>query len=281
MNKPVTIPELKSVYDMMSLKGKTALITGGGGGIGSSCAAGMAEVGASIMLVDMPSAEDRLQSCCKQIKDRYGVTVDYAMCDVADEAGVLAAFDKTVSKFGTVDVVFSNAGIGLQPDNPEDIPLETWKRMLDINLTGMFMVDRAGANIMKKHGHGGSIINTASMSGHIINKMGRGMMNKHMVAYASVKAATIHLAKSIAVNYADCNIRCNSRSPGMFHSGLHKRMGINDNSDAFYNTVIPDIPLGRWAQLDEIIGLVVFLASDLSSYVTGSDIVIDGGWTIW
>lgn len=275
--KPLKIHELKSVYDMMSLKGKTAFVTGGAGGIGRSCAAGMAEVGADIVLMDIPEKEDILRENCEAISERYKREAIFVTGDVADEEGVVGMFDTAVRKFGTVDVVFSNAGIAVKGDFPSTITLENWNRALDVNLTGMMIVDRVGANLMKEHGHGGSIINTASMSGLIINKKSRDQMETHMLSYAATKAAAIHLTKSIAINYVDHNIRCNSISPGLILSGLH------DNMDWSVLEKLCDecVPMNRFASLNEIIGLVVYLASDLSSYVTGSNFVIDGGFTIW
>ena len=280
LGPPVTIPQLKSVYDMISLKGRTAFITGGGGGIGSASAAGMAEVGANIMLMDIADAEDRLQTCSQQIRERYGVGCSYVTGDVANEKDAIRMIDQTVKEFGSLDICFSNAGIGLGPDNPTDMPFEVWQRMLDVNLSGMFLIGRTAALKMIELGtKKGSLIFTASMSGLIINQNRRGEDQKHMVAYAATKAATIHLAKSFAVNYGHDNIRANSISPGLIHSGLHARMGraADSNPDSGYD----NIPLNRWGSLDEIVGLLVYLASDLSSYVTGANIVIDGGYTVW
>jgi NAD(P)-dependent dehydrogenase (short-subunit alcohol dehydrogenase family) len=279
MDNPQTILQLKSIYDMISLKGRTAFITGGGGGIGSSGAAGMAEVGANVMLMDIPEAEDRLKTIVQQIKDRYKVQADYVLGDVSDEPAVIDMINKTVSQFGSLDVCFSNAGVGLKPDNPTEMPLDVWQKMVDIDLTGMFLVGRTAALKMKELGKGGSIIFTASMSGHIVNQNKSGINSHHMVAYAATKAATVHLAKSFAVNYAPFKIRANSISPGMFHSGLHQRMGMDTTK--LPDTGYDNIPLNRWASLDEIIGLIVYLASDLSSYTTGADILIDGGYTVW
>ena len=159
---------------------------------------------------------------------------------------------ETVDRFGRLDVVFSNAGIGGRDDNPSSMDLEEWNRVLDVNLTGMFLVDRIAANKMKELGNGGSIINTASMSGHIINKGSRKDMSQHMVAYSAAKAGVIQLTKSIAMDMS-----------------------------ALETYVENEVPMGRFASLDEIMGIVVFLASDLSSYATGSDFIIDGGVTIW
>jgi NAD(P)-dependent dehydrogenase (short-subunit alcohol dehydrogenase family) len=274
--KPLAIHELKSIYDMISLKGKTAFITGGAGGIGRSCGAAMAEAGANIVLVDIPQKQDLLKAHAEAITSRYRAQVLTLTGDVSSEADVLRVFEKTAGYFGTVDVVFSNAGITIAEDNAAKINLNDWQRMLDVNLTGMMLITRTGANLMRDHGHGGSIINTASMSGHIINRRPREAMAEHIIAYASTKAAVIQLSKSIALNYADYNIRCNSISPGIIVSGLHDNMDKRKIAK-----VAEHIPLARLGTLNEIMGLVLFLACELSSYITGSDFLIDGGYTVW
>lgn len=275
--KPLQIAELKSVYEMLSLKGKVAFITGAAGGIGRSCAAALAETGADVVLMDIPCKSDVLAENCERIERRYQVNTACITGNVSDEEDVEHMIQETVRRMGRLDVVFANAGIGGENDNPSRMLLKDWKRVIDINLTGVFLVNRIAANMMKKLGNGGSIINTASMSGHIINKSPRSAMNQHMAAYASAKAGVIQLTKSIAVNYVEDQIRCNSISPGMILSGLHDRMDMN----ALEAYVRDSVPMNRFAALDEIIGIVVFLASELSSYATGSDFVIDGGVTIW
>ncbi len=275
--KPLQIGELKSIYDMMSLKGKAAFITGGAGGIGRSCAAGLAEAGADIVLMDIPAKAEALKDYCRQIRDRYGVKAEYVTGNVAEEADVERMIGQAVETYGRLDVVFSNAGIGGQNDNAPEITLQEWKKVIDVDLTGMFLMNRIAANRMRELGNGGSIINTASMSGHIINKGSRQAMQQHMVAYSAAKAGVIQLTKSVAVSYVEDHIRCNSISPGMILSGLHDNMDMT----ALEAYVAAEVPMGRFASLNEIMGIVVFLASDLSSYATGSDFIIDGGVTIW
>ncbi len=275
--KPLQIHELNSIYDMLSLKGKVAFVTGGAGGIGRSCAAGLAEAGADVVLMDIPVKEQVLEANCEAIKKRYGVKAIHVTGDVSKEEDVIRMIDETVQKMGRLDVVFANAGIGGREDNPGQIEVSEWKKVIDIDLTGVFLVDRTAANVMKKLGNGGSIINTASMSGHIINKGSREDMSKHMAAYAAAKAGVIQFTKSMGVCYVEDNIRCNSISPGMILSGLHDNMDM----EALEAYVADSVPMNRFATLNEIMGIVVFLASDLSSYATGSDFVIDGGVTIW
>lgn len=275
--KPLQINDQRRIADMISLKGKTAFITGAGGGIGRASAAALADIGADVALMDIPQKREVLVENCKIIEERYHVTAIPVTGNVADEGDVVRMIDEVVNKLGRLDVVFSNAGIGGVQDNPREIALETWNKLLNVNQTGMFLVDRTAANKMAELGNGGSIINTASMSGHIINKMQRNQMKEHMCAYAATKAAVIQLTKSIAASYVTDNIRCNSISPGMILSGLHDNMDM----DALMEFVHDEVPMDRFASLDEIVGIIVFLASDLSTYATGSDFVIDGGVTIW
>ena len=274
--KALQIPELKSIYEMLSLKDKTAFVTGGAGGFGRSCAAGMAEVGANIMLMDIPEREGDLKVNVEEISNRYGNRTLYTLGDVSDEKDVKRMLDETVQAFNSLDIVFSNAGIPTRTPVPVSIPPDEWNHELDVNLTGMMLVNRTSADIMRELGHGGSIINTASMSGLIILRQKRDRMNRHMMSYAVTKAAIIQLSKSIAMNYATDKIRCNSISPGVFLSGMHDSL-----DKTRMNTIHEDVPLNRVGNLNEIMGIVLYLASDLSSYVTGANFVIDGGYTVW
>ncbi len=168
--KPLQIHQLRSIYDMMSLRGKAALITGGAGGIGRSCAAGLAEAGASIVLMDIPEKKEMLQDNCRAIAGRYQAETMYVTGNVADEDHVNRMIGEAYEGMGRLDIVFANAGVGGNDDNPVQIQLSEWKKVIDINLTGVFLVDRIAANLMKKLGNGGSIINTASMSAILSTK---------------------------------------------------------------------------------------------------------------
>jgi NAD(P)-dependent dehydrogenase (short-subunit alcohol dehydrogenase family) len=151
--------------------------------------------------------------------------------------------------------------------------LADFKRIVDINLTGMFLVNRECANVMIAHKHGGSIINTVSMSGTIINPT--RLETDYMVAYTASKAAGKHLTKGMAVNYIKHGIRVNSISPGYLISGAHRLMDQVD-VDWWANSV----PIKRFGDMDEIVGIVCLLASDLSTYFVGTDIIMDGGASI-
>lgn len=275
--KALKINELKRVNDMVSLKGKAAFITGAAGGIGRSCAAILADAGANVTLMDIPAKADVLAENCREIEARYGVETLVCTGDVRSEEDVTRMINEAADRFGRLDIVFSNAGVAGKNDNASEIALEEWQKVIDIDLTGMLLVDRVGGNKMRDFGNGGAIINTASMSGMIINKKDVNYMRSHMVAYASAKAGVIQMTKSVALCYAQDGIRCNCISPGMIYSGMHEGWDMTPLNRFIDN----EVPLKRFGTLDEITGIVLFLASDMSTYATGSNFVVDGGVTCW
>lgn len=260
------IKDLTSFKDMFSLKGKVALVTGAAGGIGRSTAAGMAELGANVALMDIPAAEQKLLQNVKDIEERYGTEAMYVTGDVSDATSVDDFIQKVAERFGTIHVVHNNAGVGFQPDEPT-MPLEMWSREIAIDLTGAFLVARGCAELMKKHGHGGSIITTASMSGLIINAG---------VCYSSAKAAVNHMSNALGIDYAKDGIRFNSVCYGYILSGLHENFGIEE-LDKAYDGMGNATPIGRIGQLEEAVGCVLYLATDLASFQTASTVVVDGG----
>jgi len=270
LRKPQSIPELDSVYEMLSLKGKVALITGAAGGIGRSTAAAMAELGAKVMLMDMPQTEERLKQNVAQIRERYGAQAEYVCGDVTDPASIQSFVDKTAEVFGTIDILHNNAGIGGSGDDAEIKP-EVWNKVVAVNLTGPLLVAQAVVRVMKAHGHGGSIVTTASMSGVIVNT-GPG--------YASTKAGVKHLSDSLAMQYAKEGIRFNSVCYGFILSGMHENMGSSDaeHIEGMYKHFEESTPMGIMGTLSDAVGCVVYLASDLARFTTGTSIICDGGY---
>lgn len=268
------IDELSPVKDRFTLKGKVALVTGAGGGIGRSTANAFADLGADVALMDIPQKKDVLEYNAKVISERHGVKCICVYGDVSDPDSVNAFVNEVVEKLGTIHVVHSNAGIGGGSNDGCEMSIAEWNRTVGINLTGVLLVDAACAKVMKKHGHGGSIINTASMSGHIINKGPHGA--RYAPDYAACKAAVKHMSKSQACDWVLDGIRVNSISPGIILSGLHDGWPEDPLREA-----AKLIPMERFGSLDEVVGIVAFLATDLASYITGTDILIDGGYTIW
>ena len=268
------IDELSPVKDRFTLKGKVALVTGAGGGIGRSTANAFADLGADVALMDIPQKKETLEHTAKVISERHGVKCICVYGDVSDPASVDAFVNEVVEQLGTIHVVHSNAGIGGGSPDGCEIGIDAWNRTLGIDLTGVLLVDAACAKVMKKHKHGGSIINTASMSGHIINKGPHGA--RYSPDYAACKAAVKHMTKAQACDWVLDDIRVNSISPGIILSGLHDGWPEEPLREA-----AKLIPMERFGSLDEVVGTVAFLATDLASYITGTDILVDGGYTIW
>ena len=267
------VKEPTSVLARFTLKGKKALVTGAAGGIGRATSMAFAELGADVAIVDIPDKIERSREVAQAIAERFGVKTIALGTDVSDKESVQKMADDTVKAFGTIDVVHSNAGIGAHGDGP-DMPLEKWNRIVSVNLTGVMLVDTICANVMKAHKHGGSIINTASLSAHIINPPYQD--TPAITCYTTCKAGVLHLTKALALNYAKYGIRVNSISPGYIWSGIHAGFP-SERCDFEISTV----PMGDYGYLDDVTGPVALLATDLSAYMTGSDILFDGGVTIY
>ncbi|MCL1848260.1 MAG: SDR family oxidoreductase [Clostridiales bacterium] len=270
LRKPQGIMDLDSVYDMLSLKGKVALVTGGAGGIGRSTGAAFAELGAKVMLMDIPSTEEILKGIVADIKKRYNAEADYVLGDVRDPQSIQDFVDKTVEVFGDIHILHNNAGVGGAGDNAE-ITLEAWNNVVAINQTGPLLVAQAVVRVMKAHNHGGSVVTTSSMSGVVVNT-GPG--------YASTKAGVRHLTDALAMAYAKENIRFNSVCYGFILSGMHEHMGTADPERVagMYEHFDNATPMGHMGNLSDAVGCVVYLASDLARFTTGTSIICDGGY---
>ena len=250
------------ILDKFSLKGKKIVITGGAQGIGFHYAKAVAEAGADVAIADLN--EKKAKETAAQIAKTYGVNAMSIAVDVTCPKQVEDMCRGMIEEMGTIDAAFCNAGVS---DNipAEEMTLEQWKRIMDINLTGVFLTAAAAARYMIKSG-GGSIINTASMSGHIVN------IPQKQAAYNTSKAGVIMLTKSLAVEWADKNIRVNSISPGYIMTDLIQG-----------HELIPAwtglSPVKRMGSPEELQGIAVYLASDASTFTTGADFVVDGAYT--
>jgi NAD(P)-dependent dehydrogenase (short-subunit alcohol dehydrogenase family) len=250
-----------SILDKFMLTGKTAVITGGARGIGQSVATAFAEAGADIAILDVMDSTETLEKVTT-----LGRKAIFILTNVAREEDVENAFLQVERKFGRVDVLFNNAGIVICA-RAEDMTYEQWRAVVGVDLDAAFLVARAAGRSMIQHKQGGSIINTASMSGHIVN------FPQEQCAYNSAKAGLIHLTKSLAVEWAKHNIRVNAISPGY----VATPMSINapkEWQDIWFTTA----PIRRMCEPEELQGAALYLASSASTYTTGSEIVIDGGF---
>jgi sorbose reductase len=253
-----------SVLDLFDLHGKTALVTGGSSGIGKTVALAYLEAGARVAIAARNS--ETLRNVADELATATGAKVVPVRCDVTQPEQVTRLVDKVIAELGGIDIAVCNAGI-VSVAGMLDMSPEEFQRIQNTNVTGVFLTAQAAARAMVKQGRGGVIINTASMSGHIIN------IPQQVSHYCASKAAVIHLTKGMAVEFAQHQIRVNSVSPGYIRTELVEPLA------EYHAQWEPKIPLGRMGRADELAGLYVYLASEASSYMTGSDIVIDGGYT--
>jgi NAD(P)-dependent dehydrogenase (short-subunit alcohol dehydrogenase family) len=253
--------------NLFSLEGKIAFVTGAGSGIGQRIAVGLAEAGASVGCFDLPSSKG-LAGTVDQIKG-LGRDAIALTGDVTQAADLQRAVEGVERGLGPLSVALNCAGIA-NAAPAEELPLEQWQRMLDINLTGIFLSCQAEAKVMLPR-KAGSIVNIASMSGIIVN---RGLLQAH---YNTSKAGVIHLSKSLAMEWSDRGIRVNSISPGYTATPMNVRPEVAEQVKQFE----ADTPLGRMATVDELVGPAVFLSSQAASFCTGIDLVVDGGFVCW
>jgi gluconate 5-dehydrogenase len=250
---------------LFTLSGRVAIVTGGSRGLGEEIAEGLAEAGAALMLC--ARRDEWLTPTVTAMRAR-GFTVEGALCDVAKAADVQRVVDQTIARFGKVDILVNNAGVTWAAE-PEDMPLDKWQKVIDINLTGAFLFSQAAGRDMLTR-QWGRIINVASISG-----LHASVNGPHYAPYAATKAGLMGLTRELAASWGRRGIRVNAIAPGFFHSRL---------ADAAIDMTEPAIrasnPIPRVGAPGELKGVAVFLAADASNYITGQTIVVDGGRTI-
>lgn len=255
----------KNVKDLFDLSARTAIVTGGSRGIGKEMAEGLAEAGANLMLCARRA--EWLDETVSEFVAK-GFSVAGKVCDVSKPEDVQAVVEETASKFGSVDILVNNAGVSWGA-MPEDMPLEKWQHVLDVNLTGCFLFAQAAGREMLKN-NSGSIINIASISGLTSSANG-----PFYSGYVASKAGLIGLTRELAASWGRKGIRVNAIAPGFFHSRLADSVIDIYERSIQENNVIP-----RVGNEGELKGVAVFLASDASSYITGQTISVDGGMTV-
>jgi NAD(P)-dependent dehydrogenase (short-subunit alcohol dehydrogenase family) len=251
--------------NLFRLDGKNALVTGASSGIGKQVALAYAQAGAAVAIA--ARHDEPLQELAAEIAAGGGTAVSIT-CDVTQPELVASMLSRITDELGGIDVAVCNAGI-MALESLLDMPLEQFQRIQDTNVNGVFLTAQAAAKAMVAQQRAGTIITTASMSGHIINTP------QQVGHYCASKAAVIHLTKAMAMEFAPDNIRVNSISPGYILTEL-----VEPYSE-YHALWEPKIPLGRLGRPEELVGIYLYLASDASSYMTGSDLVIDGGYTCW
>jgi gluconate 5-dehydrogenase len=258
------MPPLASLFD---LKGRVALITGGSRGLGLEFAEGLAEAGATVWL--SARREKWLGPALDELKSK-GYSAAGATCDVTNQEDVNATVDQVIAKFGALDILVNNAGVSWSAP-AEDMPLDKWRAVLDTNLTGAFLFSQAAAKKSMIPRQFGRIINVASIAG-LKGVMPSGI---HYAGYVASKGGLIALTRELAAKWASYNIRLNAISPGFFPSRMTEDVIAQKGEDAMSTS----IPMRRLGRAGELKGVGVFLASDASNYITGQNIVVDGGRT--
>ncbi len=253
----------KSVLDRFRLDGKVALITGGARGLGRTMASALAEAGADIALAGR--SRDTCQAAAAGIAAATGKTVRAFAADVTKIADVERLADDVEREMGRIDILVNNAGINIRGPI-QQLTEADWDAVIDTNLKGPFLCARAIGPRMVSRGWG-RVINLGSVLG-VIALPGRA-------PYASSKAGIINLTRVLALEWAGTGVTANAICPGAFATEMNRSL-LDD--PVKYKEFVAQIPMGRWGELEEITGAVVFLASDASSYVTGTPLFVDGGW---
>ncbi|WP_203568475.1 SDR family oxidoreductase [Aestuariimicrobium ganziense] len=248
--------------EMFGLKGKVAIVTGGGQGIGQVVAQGLARAGATVVVVNRNNVHDTV----KLIEDAGGTALG-VRADVTKEEEVDAALKTVMDTYGRIDIVFNNAGICMHQSTAEMTPAD-FRYVIDVNLTGIFIVARAAGLIMIEQGIKGTIVNMASMSGSIVN------FPQWQASYNASKAGVIHLTKSLAMEWVEHGIRVNSISPGYIATPMS-----TENPPEMNDAFIRLIPQKRMGDAEELMPTVLAMVSEASGYTTGSDFIVDGGYT--
>lgn len=248
--------------EMFGLKGKVAIVTGGGQGIGQVVACGLARAGAQVVVLSRSGADETLRRIAADGGDAY-----FLSTDVTVEASVDAAFAEILRRSGAIDIVFNNAGI-CKHQSALEATIADFREVLDVNLTGEYIVARAAGKIMIDRGIHGSIINMASMSGSIIN------VPQWQCSYNASKAAVIHMTRSLAMEWADDHIRVNSISPGYIATPMSV-----DTPQELRDAWMSLIPMHRMGKPEELMPAILYLACDAAGYTSGSDVIVDGAYT--
>ena len=249
--------------DLFSLAGRVALITGGGGAIGTAMAGGLASVGAAVVIADrrLEAAEATVAA----LRDA-GATAEAIQVDVTQEADATRAVQDAVTRFGRLDILINGAGIGSRHP-AEGYPLDRWQEVLDINLTGTFLFCREAGAVMLAAGSG-SIINIASIAG-LVGYNGNP-------AYLASKGGVVQLTRALAVEWATGGVRVNAIAPGVIATPMvAKQVELEPD---FYVTFRKKHPIDRFGTVEELVGPAMFLASDAASFVTGHILTADGGY---
>jgi NAD(P)-dependent dehydrogenase (short-subunit alcohol dehydrogenase family) len=254
--------------EMFNLKGKVAVITGGAKGIGFATADALSEAGARVVLADMDGVLAATSAASLSAKGRKA---DHIKLDVTDPRAVERAQDEIVKRHGKVDILVNNAGIAISFIPAETMDDETWRKVIDVNLNGVFYCCRSFGKAMLAQGHG-AIVNIGSISAEIVN------YPQEQVNYNASKAGVHHLTRSLAAEWASRGVRVNCVAPTYIETDLTRDVAKQTDISKHW---IDGTPMGRMGQPSEIASVILFLASDAASLLTGSIVMADGGYVCW
>ncbi|SHF01567.1 NAD(P)-dependent dehydrogenase, short-chain alcohol dehydrogenase family [Seinonella peptonophila] len=256
----------KGIFSRYSLAGRVSLVTGGGQGIGRAFAHALGEAGSKVAIIDM--SKERAEHVVSELHEKKIEAIPLTV-DVRDEVQIKEMIVKIIDHWGKLDIAFNNAGINKNAA-AEETKLKDWDATFSVNLRGMFLCCQAEGRVMLQAGYG-KIINTASMSSIIVPHP------QKQAAYNTSKAGVVQLTKSLAAEWADRGVRVNCLSPGIIHTDLLETEELKPLTAQW----IHDIPMHRLGEVTDLQGAAVFLASSVSDYMTGHNLIIDGGQTLW
>jgi len=259
------------VLELFDLSGKVAIVTGAARGLGRQAALALAEVGADVAICDLLEEEGRHTEAEIAALGRRSL---FARVDVTRTDEIEPFVQEVIERRGQIDILVNNAGMPSHSLSLEDEPDDAWRRMIDTNLSSMFYFARPVARHMISRGAGGVIINMASINSLVISNI----FPRHNVPYCVAKAGVAQLTRGMAADWAPYGIRANAIAPGYM---ITAQTAASRRHPEIVERVIANTPMKRYGQEEEIKGLVVFLASAASSFMTGSLVVMDGGTTIW
>ncbi len=260
----------KPILERFRLDGRTALVTGGGQGIGRSFCHALAQAGARVAVVDL--SREHAEVVTQELKND-GYEAIAVTADVTDPVSVDSMVETVIRQWGELTIGVNNAGIGMWRD-AESMDYAEWKKVIDLNLNSVYRCAQAESRVMLEKGYG-KMINTASMSAHISNTP------QNQAAYNASKAGVLHLTRSLAAEWAPRGIRVNSISPGYTKTALVEKLLESPEGRSMLPKWLERIPMGRMALTEDLQGAAVYLAAEASDYMTGADMLIDGGYCAW
>ena len=257
-----------STLDLFRLDGKTAIITGGGRGLGQYFAEALSDMRVNVVLCS------RKLAACEEVRQEIEARGGHALalaCDVTKPEDVANVVTATQEKFGAIDILINNSGATWGAP-AEEMPLDKFDQVIDVNIKGTFIMSQAVGKAMIARGQGGTIINIASVAG----LSGGNPKYIQVVGYHASKAAVINMTRDLATSWAHYGIRVNAIAPGWFPTRMSRGVLAK-----YEQAMLDDIPLARFGGPDDLKGVIVFLASPAAAYITGQTVVVDGGSTAW